>query len=943
MRFYENPQKTSENRLKARSYYIPTGSAEYILLNGEWKFAFFENGDMFTEPQKWDSIPVPSCWQLQGYENPNYCNVNYPIPCDPPYVPNINPLGVYEREIEIFDCEKNTYLVMEGVSSETEIYVNGKYVGFTQGSHFEAEFDISDYVNKGKNTLRIMVRKWCCGSYLEDQDHFRYNGIFRDIYLLSRPKNHIKDFEISSCGNEFTIKADRSCKISLFDKDELLHTAETQSGEVKFAVNNPNFWTAETPYLYTVVFEAEGEIISRNAGLREFTINEDSELLVNGSPIKMRGVNHHDTHPKNGWCMTDEEIIRDLELMKKLNINTIRTSHYPPSPRFLDYCDELGFYVILETDLETHGFVRRFASVSHVYDVENGDWPCVVPIWEKEFVERMERAYERDKYHPSIVFWSTGNESGYGPNHTAMLKWMMERDPKALRMCENASSAGKHEFNSVRSGMYYSFPRLNEVLENDTTNQPFLLCEYSHAMGNGPGDVWDYWELFYSHKKFLGGCIWEWADHTVIVDGVQKYGGDFAGELTHDGNFCCDGMLFSDRSFKPGTIEIKNAYAPMRIAYHNGEITVTNHFDHTCFEGYRFEYTLECDGIVLEKRNIFPETAPHQSFTIEITEPLPKQCELGLFATVRMFDSEDYEIGFLQEAIPVDIIPKTVTAEPINVADEEFFVRVNGNGFSYTLSKQTGMLTSVIKNGKELLAESVKISCNRPITDNDERMRAKWNFVNIWQGENLDCTFNNIYEAQVSGNTVIVKGGLAGISRQPFFRYTLTYEFFGDGSIKLNLNGDIRQNTFWLPRLGFEFTLQEENSKFTYYGNGPLQNYRDMMHHTTVNWHKSSADCEYVNYVRPQEHGNHTDVKRLCFENGLSFTPKNTMEICVLSHSSKVIEAANHTDELIKDGNTHLRIDYKSSGIGSSSCGPDLQEKYRFDDKKIDFEFTIKV
>ncbi|MBE6727390.1 MAG: glycoside hydrolase family 2 [Ruminococcaceae bacterium] len=942
MRFYENPQKTSENRLAPRSWYIPKGESKYILLNGEWKFAFFPNGDTATEPESWDSIPVPSCWQLQGYENPNYCNVNYPFPCDPPFVPDINPMGIYEREIEINDTHKNTYLILEGVSSHAEIYVNGNYVGFTQGSHLQSEFDLTKFVKAGTNTLRINVRKWCVGSYLEDQDHFRYNGIFRDVYLLCRPKEHIVDIEISSDENRLLCKANRSCKISLYDGEELLQTAECENGEYTFNIDDPHYWTAETPYLYTVVFESAGEVISRNAGLRTFEINDEYELLVNGSPIKMRGVNHHDTHPNNGWCMTEEEILADLELMKQLNINTIRTSHYPPTPRFLDFCDELGFYVILETDLETHGFVRRFASIPHRYDVENGDWPCVFPEWEKEFVERMQRAYERDKYHASIVFWSTGNESGYGPNHTAMLKWMIQRNPKALRMCENASGAGKHEYNSVCSGMYHNFEGLQKWLDDKELKQPCLLCEYSHAMGNGPGDVWDYWEMFYAHKKMLGGCIWEWADHTVVVDGVQKYGGDFEGELTHDGNFCCDGMLFSDRSFKPGTLEIKNAYAPLRISYKNGFITVTNHFDHTPFSGYRFEYTLKCDGKTLESRNIFPETAPHESFDIEILAEIPKQCDLGCFATVRMLDTNGFELGCLQTEIPTQITTPTANAQKLTICDEPFQITAKGDNFCYTVSKQTGFFTSIIRYGKELL-DDMKISCCRPATDNDERMRAKWNFVNIWQGENLDCTFTKVYDTAVSDNKFTVTGSLAGISRHPFLRYTLEYSFFADGSVEITLDGKIRENVVWLPRLGFEITLNEQNSAFSYFGNGPMESYRDMIHHGTVDWHNSTADEEYVNYVRPQEHGNHVDVKQLKFENGLQISAKDKMEICVLSHGYDIIANATHTNELVKDGQTHLRIDYKSSGIGSASCGPDLQEKYQLNEKDIHFSVLINI
>jgi len=943
MRYYENPQKTSENRMAPRSWYIPEGSAKYVLLNGEWSFAYFANGDRADEPTKWDIIPVPSCWQLLGYENPNYTNVNYPYPCDPPYVPDINPLGIYERKFEVTDTDKKCYLVLEGVSSLGEIYVNGQYVGFTQGSHLEAEFDLTPYIKKGENTLRIRVRKWCCGSYLEDQDFLRYNGIFRDVYLLFRPKNHIFDIDIKSKENTFIFKADRDCNVSLYDGDELIGSSEIVKGECEISVENPVYWNAENPYLYTAVFEAEGEVITRPAGLRTVSISSEYEFLVNGKPIKMRGVNHHDTDPNKGWYMTDEDMRRDLTLMKKLNINTVRTSHYPPPPRFLDMCDELGLYVVLETDIETHGFVRRFANVGASYDVEKNDWPCTDPQWKNEHIERMQRAYERDKIHASIVMWSAGNESGFGVNQIDMMKWLKNRDNTALFHYEGATQKGEIHIADVHSTMYPWLHQVREYAECNNINMPVFLCEYSHAMGNGPGDVWDYWEIFYNYKKTVGGCIWEWTDHTVIVDGVQKYGGDFEGELTHDNNFCCDGMTFSDRSFRAGTYEIKNTYAPFRIKLTDGEIEVKNHFDFSSFDGYRFEYTLKCDGEVLEKRNIFPETAPHESFYIGIEADIPENCKLGCYATVRMLDSEDHELGCMQTEIPSDILNYYHKGDALKLKDLEFDVIAEGKNFCYTVSKQTGNFSSIIKNGKELLAEDSKISCFRAITDNEKRMAPLWNNVNIWQGENVDCAFTKVYGVKVEDNRIIVDASLAGVSRKPFFRYELIYTFFADGNVTISLNGKVRDNVTWLARLGFEFVINEENSEFKYFGNGPLESYCDMTHHGTVDWYESSADEEYVNYVRPQEHGNHYGVKRLEFKNGLEFKAEKAMETAVLSYSMEAVHKAQHTDELKRDGKTHIRIDYKDSGMGSAACGQDLPRRYRLEEKDIHFEITMKA
>lgn len=363
-RFYEDPLKTSENRLKQRAYYIPEGKAEYISLNGIWNFAFFENGDAAPEKITYtDTIEVPSCWQLKGYEEPNYTNLNYPYPCDPPYVPDINPMGVYNRTFLLSDKNEKHYLVFEGLSSCGEVFINGKYVGFTTGSHLQSEFDITPYVTLGENTVTVKVHKWCAVSYLEDQDFFRYNGIFRDVYILSRPKNHLRDIEITADGNSVNIVTDKKATVSLLFNGEVIET-KTVNRTGSFYVKSPALWTAETPVLYELLFECSGEEIRQKFGFRSASISKDFELLINGSPIKMKGVNHHDTTPHGGWCMTDEEIKKDLLLMKELNINFIRTSHYPPSPKFLNYCDELGFYVILETDIECHGFSRAVPALS---------------------------------------------------------------------------------------------------------------------------------------------------------------------------------------------------------------------------------------------------------------------------------------------------------------------------------------------------------------------------------------------------------------------------------------------------------------------------------------------------------------------------------------------------------------------------------------------------
>ena len=937
-RIYENPTKTSENRLPQRPFYIPKGVSEYRLLNGDWRFAFFSRDiDVPEEITRWDTIPVPSCWQLQGYEHPNYSNVAYPYPCDPPYAPDENPCGVYEREFDLEKLWGRVYFVLEGVSSCAFVYVNGSYVGFTQGSHLQAEFDITDYVKSGANTLRVKVLKWCCGSYLEDQDFLRFNGIFRDCYLLQRPEGHIVDVDVTTEENRILVRADRPADIALYDRDGTCLDIKKACDKALFTVQSPILWNAEKPYLYTVRLERDGEIITQKIGFRTIQISDKRELLINGVPVKLHGVNHHDTNPHRGWCQTEEELRRDLELMKTLNINCIRTSHYPPSPVFLELCDELGFYVILETDIECHGFVLRHANAESRYDSESEDWPGTNPLWLDEHLERMKRAVNRDRNHCSIFMWSTGNESGHGPNHIAMLQWLKGLNDGRLRHCEDACRKGDYSHVDVVSNMYHDLQTVSQMAEDPHIRLPIMLCEYAHAMGNGPGDVRDYNEVFDRYPNVIGGCVWEWADHTVVVDGVQKYGGDFEGELTHDGNFCCDGMVFSDRSLKAGSYEVKAAYQPMRTAYVDGVLSVTNRFDFTDFSECVLEYTVESDGVILAEKRLTPALAPHETVNIPVSVDT-RTCSYGIYLTCKLYHGER-KVAQTQHKLSggAEIAAPVGHAATEEMPNEVLF---SGSGFRYVFSRRLGTFTSRVIGGEEQLSAPVRLTAWRAPTDNDRNIKLLWGSYTIWQGENLDKLFSKVYECRVTEGGVRVEASLAGISRKPFFRYTLDIAVDAAGRISVGLNGNVRENVVYLPRLGFEFTLPGENMPFRYYGCGPRESYCDMRHGSTVGMYESSAEKEYVPYVRPQEHGNHVDVKLL--EIGkLRFAAEKPFECSVSAYSTEALDRAEHTDELVADGKTHLRVDYRVSGVGSNSCGPELLKPYRLEEKQIAFAFHI--
>ncbi len=943
MRFYENILKTSENRLPQRAYYIPKGKAEYMLLNGSWRFAFFEHEEEAPEKiEKWDEITVPSCWQTKGYENPNYTNINYPYPVDTPYVPDDNPCGVYERDFDLGEKWGKIYFVLEGVSSCGIVYVNGNYVGFTQGSHLQAEFDVTDFVVSGKNTIRVKVLKWCVGSYLEDQDFFRFNGIFRDCYILKRPENHLKNFAVKTNLNTVFVECDTAADLVLSDAAGNIIGEKLSQTEVEFALQNPILWNAEKPYLYTLKINCNGEEIIQKVGLRTIKVNSDYELLINGQSVKLHGVNHHDTHPTNGWYQTNDEIRRDLELMKSLNINCVRTSHYPPPPKFLEMCNELGLYVVLETDIETHGFIRRFPNVAYCYDVEHPDWPCTIPEWKNEHIERMQRAVYRDQNQPSIIMWSTGNESAHGPNHVAMVEWLRSRDDDRLVHCEDACRKAEIEntivtTSDVYSRMYPSFAELENFIADENIKMPVFLCEYSHAMGNGPGDIYEYNEIFDKHKKAIGGCIWEWADHTVLVDGVPMYGGDFEGELTNDYNFCCDGLVFHDRTLKAGSLEAKAAYQPIRTRFENGKIHVYNRYDFTNLNECIFECEIQVDGETKAKNKVILTAEPHTevAFELNVEKPL---CKLGAYVILRLY-KDGNEVAISHHELP-SVKQSEALTELANHSEDDKNHYFNGENFSYTFSKHYGVFTSMVVNGKEQLASKPFLSAWRAPTDNDRNIKVYWGHYNVWEGESLDRAFNKTYDVILEKGVITVNASLAGVSLKPVSRHKITYTVYKNGRVDVSLFANIREDAFWLPRYGFEFTLPAESRKFIYYGNGPYENYQDMCHAGYIGRFNSTADDEYVNYIMPQEHGNHTAVKELTIGD-LTFKSEK-MEINVSKYSSAALSAAEHINELKEDGFIHLRIDYKVSGIGSGSCGPQLDEKYRLDEKQIEFTYSVE-
>lgn len=1003
----ESPKVLQINREIERSHYIPHATVEcalsgvkslspyYKLLNGTWAFKYFEcvndvPEEIFTHHaslDSWDTIPVPSMWQMHGYDKPVYTNVNYPYPVDPPFVPDDNPSGVYaiETMIPLSWDQREIYIKFEGVNSCFYLYVNGKEVGYSQGSHLPSEFNLTPYLVFGENNrITVQVVKWCDGSYLEDQDCFRMSGIFRDVYLLARDKNHIRDIYLKPELDDkyenalLTVDLDYNGEVSeascrLVDPKGIeIHNVTILNGTMKFNVIMPVKWTAETPNLYTIVLESGSEVISQKIGFRKTEIAENAALLINGVAVKLKGVNRHDTHPRLGHYTPLQAMKTDLMQMKRANINTVRTSHYPNAPEFIELCDEYGFYVIEEADLEMHGFNPAQADAKYMCYNENS--PAHKPEWKEAYLERARRMVERDKNHPSIIFWSLGNESGYGVNHDYMSQWIKNRDNTRLVHYEGAHLVNNPHSVNVCSNMYpYIWQVAEEAKSED--KRPYFMCEYSHAMGNGPGDVYDYWEVIYSSPRLIGGCIWEWADHTVITkdhNGREYYafGGDF-GEISHDANFCMDGIVFPDRSPSPGFFEIKAVYQYVKfepVDLSKGIIKVTNLYDFTNLDKYSLKYTLHVDG-----KNIVGGTinnldvAPHMTKEITLTLDIPPCCAVGCYLDLSLVTIENTEweqAGFEVAVKQFEIeIPKKKLQyalrqfAPIRASDcsNGKDIKITGEGFEYIFSKHYGNFMSMKLNGTELLAGLVTMGVYRAPTDNDRNIKKKWYVYGEtdWQlgnPANYNAVQSKIYcteiiECDTTQVKIKVIGALSPISRYPLIKYTVFYTIYCCGEVQVEFAGDLREDAIHIPRFGYEFPLRAGLENLEYYGMGPKENYIDMCHYAKVGHYKTTVSDEYVPYPKPQEHGNHSRVKWTALYDecgkGVMFKTDGQFEMSASHFMAKDLEVAAHSAELMMRPETFLRIDYKVGGIGSGSCLVDLLEKYELKDRHIEYGFIF--
>ena len=698
-RYYEDLSILHDNTMPMRSYYIPASqkmntliehredSDRFQLLNGVWKFQYYKSVYDLKEAfyrtsfntKDFDDITVPGVWQIAGYDSPQYTNIRYPFPFDPPYLPQDIPCGAYVRKFtyhENIDAPK-IYLDFEGVDSCFFVWLNGKYTGYSQVPHATAEFDVTGFLKEGENTIAVLVLKWCDGSYLEDQDKFRMNGIFRDVYLLKRPERAIWDYHITTQIKENTAKIklnvtfDFSIPVSVTIEDQARAVVAagtiSDDGSIEFKIPNPTLWNTEHPYIYTLTLQSSYETIVDYIALRTIEIR-DKVIYFNGQKIKFRGVNRHDSDPETGFTVSVPQIKKDLSLMKQHNFNSIRSSHYPNAPYFYQMCDLYGFMVIEEADIEAHGPYMLYRKEDTDYN-RFKRWNEKIaddPIWEKSILDRVQHMVQRDKNRFCIVMWSMGNESAYGCNFEKALRWTKKFDPCRLTQYESARYRNydvTYDYSNLDlySRMYPAMNEIEEYLEEDGS-KPFLLVEYCHAMGNGPGDLEDYFQLIQKDDRMCGGFVWEWCDHAIAHGKTESgktiyyYGGDHDEEL-HDGNFCMDGLVFPDRTPHTGILEYKNVYRPVRVVSYDqetGKLVLHNYLDFDDLKDYldiRFEVIK--DGLsTVQKGKLSPfSVMPHTDGVTELNVTIPSEGKIYLKLIYRLkketpFLKKNFILGF---------------------------------------------------------------------------------------------------------------------------------------------------------------------------------------------------------------------------------------------------------------------------------------------------------
>ena len=980
--YFENPAVIRIGALPACSYFIPADnehaarlrreySGRFHSLNGRWRFGFFENVRALTAPF-WEDIglmdgygyiDLPSSWQMKGFDQQQYVNIRYPFPFDPPFVPFENPCGVYMRSFT-YDKRTGTRAVLncEGIDSCFYLWLNGQFAGFSKVSYSTSRFDITDFLHDGENTICFLVLKWCDGSYFEDQDKFRLSGIFRDVYILDRDENCIEDLRITTelkngearVGLRLAFTgAPPETVFRLLDPDGVLVASGRYEEGLSIPIASPRLWTAETPELYTLLLHCGSEYIAQSVGIRSVAIDSELRICLNGSPITFNGMNRHDSDPVTGASSSYEQLERDLLMMKAHNINALRTSHYPPSPLLLDLCDRLGFYVIDEACIEAHG-------VDALYG-KGADFGLLAddPAYREVILDRVRQLVLRDINRPCVVFWSLGNESGWGENMLSAGRLVKSLDETRLLHYESTHRLDDTptDILDVVSGMYWDTKEMAGFLEKQDEHRPFVLCEYCHAMGNGPGDLENYHNAFYSSPRFCGGFVWEWCDHTVpqgVADGRVKYGygGDF-GEKHNDSNFCMDGLVYPDRTPHTGLLELKQAYRPVRVLagsekghfIFNSTLEFANAGD---ILDCRYEITDDSGIISTGSTDIaIPPMGSTEVIIPNAAKEYENETYIRFIFTAKedtLFCSKGYEICFDQLKICGGTDKQTTGSSVTSFKETALDITITSGSTIYHFDKRHAVFDSISHNGTELLQKPMQFNFFRAPTDNDV-MKGSW-----YRAHLNDFTVK-CYDTAVTSNDseviITVSQSMGWSIHQPFAKLNVTYSV----GCKLNISctAEFSNKVENLPRFGIRLFMPRSFEAVDYFGYGPHESYIDK-HLSSYMGHFSANIADmFEDYVRPQENSSHYGCRYVNVSNGdicVKFTSDNDFSFNASEYTHEELAQKRHNYELEKSGSSVICIDSRMAGVGSNSCGPALADKYRVlpeKENKLSAHFGIEI
>ncbi len=998
--YFENPDVLHIGTEAPRAYYIPysteksakafkpterSRSERFFNLCGEWSFRYYENvrtvRDSFWLPEfsrtGFAPVQVPAVWQNYGVDRHQYTNVDYPFPYDPPFVPAQNPCGAYLRDFTLNLQENRRYLLnFEGVDSAFYLWLNGEFVGYSQVPHSTSEFDVTPLLQNGKNCIAVLVLKWCDGSYFEDQDKLRMSGIFREVYLLERPQNAISDFTVTTpIAKDGSAEIDVSLSFSaepiavegvLLAPNGKEIARQSASGEkLVFSLAHPVFWNAEQPALYTLLLVCAEESIPVRVGVRKIEI-QNSVVLLNGQKIKFRGTNRHDSSAVNGSAVTLAEMQQDLTLMKLHNINAVRTSHYPNAPLFYSLCDEMGFYVIDEGDQECHGVCTQGGGYEcdGVFGLLAND-----PRFATTVLDRVQRLVERDKNHACVVIWSMGNESGYGENFAAALRWTKQKDPTRLTHYESARYPA-HNYQpdysalDLHSRMYASVEEMTDYCESNP-DKPFIQCEYIHAMGNGPGDIEDYYQVIEKYDTACGGFVWEWCDHAVYAGittqnkPIYRYGGD-SGEFPHDGNFCMDGLVYPDRTPHTGLLEYKNVQRPLRASFDRETRTLTLHNLRDFTDASQFaqvRWMLERDGEPVQQGKISSRSlaiAPHEAAAFALPLRMTKNghCVLrvetlqsranGVIPAGHLLGMDCFDVSSAEaENLRLKELRGISRAvkPPVCDSDEEHIV-ITGTDFRYEFDCLTGVFSSMTAHNRPVLTRPMEYNIWRAPTDNDRNVRHQW------ESAGYQRMVSRAYapSCSIEGNEAVIRGevSLASVARCRSLTLQTEWHIAPDGMVTAVLHGVRDERLPFLPRFGLRIFLPKDASACEYFGFGPTESYCDKHRASFLGKFVSDCSAMHEDYIRPQENSSHFGCEYVLAGNRLLAWAEEPFSFNFSRYTQEELTEKAHNYELIPCESNVLCLDYKMSGVGSNSCGPELIKQYRLDASEFTFTLHLK-